>query len=528
MNIIFLEQELHDYPDKRIIEFFKYGWPIGLMEKFTQNNKFPNHRSAVMYPKEIGTYLSQEVSEGAMLGPFKLNPLSSHIFISPLCTVEKKDSSERRIITDLSFPEGNSVNDRISKGQYLGEPINLSYARVDDLVDIIKEKGKGCLLFKRDLRRAYRQIRIDPGDINVLGLSWNSNLYFDLSAVMGMSSSALMCQRTINSVRHVYKKRGYNSVAILDDVASAEVAHKSHEAFVELGSVIKEFGLEEKESKAHPPNSDMPFLGVLFRTSSLTLEVTQDRLKEILNLCSSWKTKTVATRKEVESLFGKLNFISAVVRPGRIFMSRILSFMKGLSRSGFHKVPHYLHKDVEWWEIFLPCYNGISMMTIEEWSEPDAVFASDACLIGCGAWFSGLGLFFHSQFPKFILDMYLHINALELLSIIVATKVWGRHWAGKRIVVQCDNEASVSVINTGRSRDPFLQACLRELVLIAARHQFEIRAIHIPGITNRIPDELSRWSLGPKHEERFWSLAPKGQAKEVFVYEGLFHFSHIW
>ncbi len=78
-----------------------------------------------------------------------------------------------------------------------------------------------------------------------------------------------------------------------------------------------------------------------------------------------------------------------------------------------------------------------------------------------------------------------------MLTIMVATKVWGPHWKGKRVIVNCDNEASVTVINTGRSKDLFLQACLRELVLIADRHNFEIRAIHISGISNRIPDELS-------------------------------------
>ncbi len=101
------------------------------------------------------TYFRQEILEGNMLGPFKTNPLSSPIFISPLCTMDKKDSIERRVITDLSYPKGNSINDLIPKWQYLREPTNLTYPRVDDLVDIIKTKGRGCLLFKRDLRKAY-------------------------------------------------------------------------------------------------------------------------------------------------------------------------------------------------------------------------------------------------------------------------------------------------------------------------------------------------------------------------------------
>ncbi len=49
-----------------------------------------------------------------------------------------------------------------------------------------------------------------------------------------------------------------------------------------------------------------------------------------------------------------------------------------------------------------------------------------------------------------------------------------------------------------------MQACLRELVPIAAKHQFEIKATHIAGVKDRIPDELSRWSLGPEHQKQLW------------------------
>ena len=33
---------------------------------------------------------------------------------------------------------------------------------------------------------------------------------------------------------------------------------------------------------------------------------------------------------------------------------------------------------------------------------------------------------FHEEFPPFIIEQQLHINALELLTIVVALKVWGK------------------------------------------------------------------------------------------------------
>ena len=131
-------------------------------------------------------------------------------------------------------------------------------------------------------------------------------------------------------------------------------------------------------------------------------------------------------------------------------------------------------------------------MAVNQWSSPDDTFASDACLQGCGAWNNENRQLFHKTFPEKILRQKLSINALELLIIVVATKVWEKGWKGIRIMVQCDNEVSVMVLNTGWCRNPILANCLRELELRVAWHEFETRAHHIPGEENHIPNALSR------------------------------------
>ena len=84
--------------------------------------------------------------------------------------MEKKGSLKRRAILNLSCPRGNSVHDGISKGEYLGEEMELVYPTVDDLANHIRILGPGCELYKRDLKKAYRQITLDPGDIHLFGL----------------------------------------------------------------------------------------------------------------------------------------------------------------------------------------------------------------------------------------------------------------------------------------------------------------------------------------------------------------------
>ncbi len=56
-------------------------------------------------------------------------------------------------------------------------------------------------------------------------------------------------------------------------------------------------------------------------------------------------------------------------------------------------------------------------MALEEWSSPDEVFSTDACLVGAGDWCKGQ--YFFTEFPDFSYQLNLHSNALELLTVIV-------------------------------------------------------------------------------------------------------------
>ena len=51
---------------------------------------------------------------------------------------------------------------------------------------------------------------------------------------------------------------------------------------------------------------------------SMTIEVTPERLNEIICLLRSWLDKSTASLREIQSLLGTLDFIAAFVRPERI------------------------------------------------------------------------------------------------------------------------------------------------------------------------------------------------------------------
>ena len=81
---------------------------------------------------------------------------------------------------------------------------------------------------------------------------------------------------------------------------------------------------------------------------------------------------------------------------------------------------------------------------------------------------------------------------LEMLNILVALRTWAPQLTYKKVQLFCDNWAVVQVVHSGRGRDAFLNACLRNIWLETASHDIELRVTHIRGIDNIIADILSR------------------------------------
>ena len=151
LNIAIWRELLSSYPDQIICEFLEFGWPIGYMSDTLSIFDLQTHRGALDFPDQVNAYLFKELKLRRIAGPFDTALLAQGFVVSRLNTVEKRDSEERRVIVDLSWPCGHSVNYGIPSDSYLGEPLVLHYPTIDDIVDAVVTLGGGCHLYKRDL-----------------------------------------------------------------------------------------------------------------------------------------------------------------------------------------------------------------------------------------------------------------------------------------------------------------------------------------------------------------------------------------
>ena len=523
----YLENELVNYDDKEVITFSKFGWPLNASRTEVQHQIPPNQKSAREHPEQIKIYLAKELKRGSLIGPFHTNPFGQEARFSPLDTREKRDSDQHRIIINLSHPfKKGSVNHSIDKDKYLNQPIKLSYPSVEDLAKIVRKKGRNCKLFKKDLQSAYKQMFMDPGDIHLLGYVVEGHMYFDVTLCMGAKSSCYCCQRTTNLITYIFRNKGYDDVNYLDDLGGAEVPDLAEIAFQVLGDILNNIGILESPEKACAPNEVMIFLGILINSRSMTLEITEERRQEIFDVIKVWRKKCDVTLREVQQLLGKLVFAGHTVRASRVFISRIINALKMLPDTGRFPIPDELRLDLVWWERFMDEFNGISLIPSYDWKAPDRVMASDACLTGCGGWSNGQ--YFHASFPKFITRQNnVHINELELLTVMVAVKIWANKGRDLAFLMYCDNETTVNVINKGAASNEFAQSCLREICYWLAHKNAALKMVFKPGSQNRIPDHLSRWDQGD-HKVSFFRETQGFRRQEVRVCESHFRFTNDW
>lgn len=199
---------LLDYPHNIIFDILEFGWRLGYCGEAVPLFALRNHRGTLNFPAAVEAYLTSEDHLGRVAGPFDALPVDDAFFSSLPTSVPKRDSSERRVIVDLSWPCGRSVNDGIPRNSFFGDPVDLTYPIIDDIVDAVVSLGRGCLLYKRDLRKAYRQFPVDPHDYHLLGYTWGGQYYFDTVLTMGLRSATMSCQRSTSTAAWILAHRG--------------------------------------------------------------------------------------------------------------------------------------------------------------------------------------------------------------------------------------------------------------------------------------------------------------------------------
>ena len=492
--------------NREVVMYLRYGWPLNRNNAPVAQTWW-NHRTAMDHPEQINKYVRKELSENTLLGPFVTSPFPLYkTGISPLSTRPKKnDNIKRRVIVDLSWPPwGHSVNSAIPKDTFMGAPVKLTYPTIDRLCKQAKNMGPIIIGWKKDMSRAFLQVPLQPNCWSMLGIFWASGIYFNKSAVMGCRSAPYMCQCTTSMIRHIMANIEYIVFNYIDDFMSIDKIKQAWKSYITLGNLLRDLGVQEALEKSVQPTTVIEFLGIIFDLIRMLLFVPSDKLHHIKVELRKWQSKKLATKQQIQSLAGKLQFISLCVRPGRVFISRLYDWISVMTE-GPCEIPDFVRKDIMWWDKYVDTYNGVSMMYMESLLVNQHSFATDASLQAMGAFFNGK--YIRKRFPKGVVEKIGHnIAFLEMVALYVALKAWIQELQSCKIHVECDNMAVVQVLHGSRARNDVLQLYLREITYVLATNNCEMSISYIESKMNKKPDMLSRYYSDRKLAEEFQQL----------------------
>ena len=250
-------------------------------------------------------------------------------------------------------------------------------------------------------------------------------------------------------------------------------------------------------------------LGINIDLESNILSTDQEKLAAIHIECGQIKDKKCLTKRGFQSLLDKLLYLHKCVRPSRIFFYRMLKLFR--DNHGAKRIPltEEFHRDLQWFFIFLPKFNGVTYIDKPEIPENRTLYI-DACLTGLG------GVWGQQVYVSPIIGKTLKIVHLEMLNVVVALRLWATDWAHSAVKLFCDNLAVVQVVQTSKTKDSFLAACIRNVWLLMATYDIDLQVQLIAGSKNDIDDLLSRiYSDKPINNSLFQHLQNNYQWRRI-------------
>ena len=474
-----LDDSLSSYPDTETAAFLLNGFKNGFKIPYEgprHDRHSKNHGSAFMQPDLINERLQDEINLGRVAGPFDSPPLEN-LLISPIGLVPKSTPGQFRLIFDLSYPHGSSVNSGISK-----EYSTVAYTHFDEITKMVQREGQGSYLFKVDIKSAFRLLPIHPDNFSLLGMEFQGKYYVDKCLPFGLSVSCALFEKFSSFLEWHIKDTTKSDELIhyLDDFCGCNSQHLKAKSILEQTlNAFDTFGVPVADDKVEGPSTRIKFLGLEVDTEKMLVQLPMDKLNDLkacIDEVLSYKSKKI-TLKKLQSLIGKLNFACRAIVPGRAFCRRLIDATIGATRP-FHRirVTKGMVEDLLIWKSFLDNHNGASMMISELGESHLELFTDAAGGIGFGAYFDGHWT--NGRWPENLIEVN-NIALKELFPIVLSLFMWGDEFKNQKVVFFCDNSAVVIMINKQSSKDKQCMHLLRILVSICLKKNVVFKAIKV-------------------------------------------------
>lgn len=410
-------------------------------------------------------------------------------FIGNIFPVAKKNRDDVRIILNL---------------KPLNPFIEYEHFKMEHLKAALTLISQNCFMGSVDLKDAYYSVNVDISCRKYLRFFWNDKLYQFTCLAQGISCAPRIFTKIMKPIFSHLRTRGYLSTYYLDDSLLIGYDYDSCLANLEAtkDTLINAGFIINYTKSCFIPTKEITYLGFCINSVTMSVSLPAHKKKLILDLCAKFAKKFRFVLREVAAFIGILVSSLPAVQYGALHY-RYLEKCKidALSHACGNydetvELSELARTEIKWWS------DNINYSFRPILTPPPTVFIeTDASLSGWGAHYKGQSTGGHWS----VAEATLHINVLELKSILFSLQSFFFQVTGIHVRIQTDNSTAVCYINNfGGVKSIDCHAITKEIWLWALDRKIFISAEHLAGSLNvhadkasRVFDENTEWQIDP-------------------------------
>ncbi|CAH2095188.1 unnamed protein product [Euphydryas editha] len=357
----------------------------------------------------------------------------------------------------------------------------------------------GDWLAKIDLSQAYFHLNIAKEHRRFLRLSYNGELLQMTCLPFGLSSAPRIFATLTNWIAEYLRRHNIRCVVYLDDFLLANQSRYllSHQVDFTV-NILKRLGwIVNFDKSVLVPTQRLEFLGVTWDTILNTKSLSEPKCLTLRMALQQHITTGSWSLRQAQSLLGRLNFATFLIRRGRLHCRSMQYHSRFLPKHRPHrqvKIPDSVITDMKWWTMAASGSLPIHANPITHH------LTTDASDIGWGAQIEETSI--SGQWTE--VQQSWHVNLKELFAVHEAIVHAQNQLINSHVLLLTDNRTVVSYINKeGGTRSKTLLKLTRQILQVMDHLNMHLTAQYFPGRYNCEVDALSRMKPCPE-----WHLQP--------------------
>ena len=238
---------------------------------------------------------------------------------------------------------------------------------------------------------AFRFCPVRMVDRPLLCFQWENMYFVDTCLPFGCRTSPAIFNTFADALAWILFSWGggggggiYYLVHYLDDfLMCAPNARMCSPWMTIFKAIFSDIGVPISHEKTVDPSSQLTYLGIEIDMVARCVRLPQQKYISLMSLLKEWKEKRKCRKRELLSLIGSLSFAAKVVKPGRLFLRRLIDLSTSIKKL-HHRISlnSEARADISWWVDFMPVWNGVSLFQEDPVSSIELDLFTDASKVG--------------------------------------------------------------------------------------------------------------------------------------------------